>query len=199
VLLLQLPALLELLGAVCAAQPAAGQDSKPDSKPDSELDGKPDSKPPQQAKHASVKVTSTGAVTPGLMCMLVLGSWCTQPAQVFSRNVAVQQLCAHFGSVCRDLLVAIKSQQVCGRTKGSNKNGHSASLPYPGPDGWTEAYAAARMAAVSKQYMYKQREVQHKLCVMQAWQHGPGRLQLLLAMLSWWQQWLLCCLRSQMP
>jgi hypothetical protein len=78
------PALLELLCAVPGAQPTGN-------------------KSPQHTED----VVSIGAVTPGLLRMLVLGPWCTQPAQVFRNSQIVQQLCAHFGSECEDLLEAV--------------------------------------------------------------------------------------------
>ncbi len=121
------PALLELLGVVCGPQL---------EQPVGSL---------QQAGH----VVSLGAVTPGLLRMLVLGSWCTQPPQVFRRNQLVQQLCTHFGSECEDVLAAVKGRELCSRAVGYNRHGHSAGMPFPGPDGWTEEYEAARRAAVA--------------------------------------------------
>jgi hypothetical protein len=60
----------------------------------------------------------------------------------------VLQLIQHFGEGSEELLAAIRSLEVCSRAVGFNSRGHSASLPYPGPEGWTPEYAAARAAAV---------------------------------------------------
>lgn len=137
------PALLELLCAVSGAQPTGN-------------------KSPQHTED----VVSIGAVTPGLLRMLVLGPWCTQPAQVFRNSQIVQQLCAYFGSECEDLLEAVHGQEVCCGAFGSNKHGHCADMPFPGPDGWTAAYAEAWLAAVAEKPQGQQIKVRSMLQAM---------------------------------
>jgi hypothetical protein len=80
---------------------------------------------------------------------LVLGGWCSQPPQVLRRCALVQQLCRGFGQRGEDLVAAINAQDVCQRAGHCcNAHGHTAALPYPGPEGWTPEYAAARTAAI---------------------------------------------------
>jgi hypothetical protein len=40
-------------------------------------------------------------------------------------------------------------------------------MPFPGPDGWTEEYAAARLAAAAGMYPHKRIKVQHTVAAMQ--------------------------------
>lgn len=40
----------------------------------------------------------------------------------------------------------MSQRELCARTSRSNRHGHSATLTYPGPMGWTEEYAEARLA-----------------------------------------------------
>jgi len=144
------PALLELLGVSCGEKPEqpAGSIS------------------PMQAEHEAGGVVSTGVVVPSLLRMLVLGPWCTQPAQVFKRSEMMQQLCAHFGSECDDLVAAIKGREVCNRTVGYNRHGHCADMPFPGSDGWTEEYAAARVAAVAHKPRHQRVKVYSTIAAM---------------------------------
>lgn len=93
---------------------------------------------------------SAGSVTPGLLRMLVLGAWSTQGAQALKNSLLVQQLCMHYGAECEDLMSTMRAREVCCRQTGYNRHGHSASMPFPGPDGWTEEYAAARLAAIAE-------------------------------------------------
>jgi hypothetical protein len=102
---------------------------------------------------------------------LVLGGWCSQPAQVLRRCALVQQLCKGLGQPGEELVAAIIAQSVCKRASATcNGRGHTAELPYPGPDGWTPEYAAARtsaIAAVAHVPASKKRKVAHYLAKMQ--------------------------------
>jgi hypothetical protein len=98
---------------------------------------------------AAATAVAPGAVTPAVLQALVLGSWCSQGPQALRRSGLVLRLIEHFGQVSEQLLAAIRSLEVCSRTAGFNSRGHSASLVYPGPQGWTPEYAAARAAAVA--------------------------------------------------
>lgn len=144
------PALLELLGVSCGEK----------------LEQPAGSISPMQAEHEAGGVVSTGVVVPSLLRMLVLGPWCTQPAQVFKRSEMMQQLCAHFGSECDDVVAAIKGREVCNRTIGYNRHGHCANMPFPGADGWTEEYAAARLAAVAHKPRHQRVKVRTTIAAM---------------------------------
>jgi hypothetical protein len=115
------PVLLEQLGASCGADPAAQPEQ-------------PCADPVQAGAQQSVTV-NPGSVTPGLLRTLVLGSWCTQGAQVFRRNLLVRQLCQHFGAECDDVLAGVRALELCRREKGHNRHGHAACMAFPGPDG----------------------------------------------------------------
>ncbi len=43
---------------------------------------------------------------------------------------------------------AISQRELCLRTVGCNRHGHTFDLRYPGPMGWTKAYAVARRSNV---------------------------------------------------
>ncbi|CAM9515968.1 unnamed protein product, partial [Laminaria digitata] len=45
---------------------------------------------------------------------------------------------------------AISQRELCARTSRSNRHGHSAALTYPGPMGWTQEYAEARLANLAE-------------------------------------------------
>ena len=45
---------------------------------------------------------------------------------------------------------AISKQELCMRTVGCNRHGHTADLRFPGPMGWNNAYAMARLSNLSK-------------------------------------------------
>ncbi|WIA35205.1 hypothetical protein OEZ86_003668 [Tetradesmus obliquus] len=90
-----------------------------------------------------------GAVTPAVLQALVAGSWCSQGPQALRRCGLVLQLTAHFGAGSEALLAAIRALEECRRVDGFNSRGHSASLRYPGPEGWSAEYAAARAAALA--------------------------------------------------
>lgn len=112
-------------------------------------------------------VLKVGEVTPQMLHALVLGDWSRQRPQVCRRSLLVKQLCQHFGSDCSDVEAAMQAEEVCCRPKVCNRHGHTAELPYPGPAGWTEAYAAARMAAVKSRRPGMVKKVQKKLQAME--------------------------------
>lgn len=93
---------------------------------------------------------SQPAVTADMLKALVLGDWCTQGAQALRRATLVLQLCQELGPDGTEMLDAIKAVELCQRTSGPNKNGHSSSLQYPGPDGYSEEYAAKRKAGLQE-------------------------------------------------
>lgn len=140
------PALLEALGASYSMAPSTPVQGAP-------------------TDAATAGTVSTGSVTAGLLRMLVLGPWSTQGAQVFRRSLLVQQLCQVLD--CADLQAAISAQEVCRREEGHNRHGHSASMPFPGPDGWTEEYAVARLAAADGMYPHQRIRVQSTVAAMQ--------------------------------
>jgi hypothetical protein len=140
------PAVLEALGAGCSMEASTpARDASADA--------------------ATAGSASAGSVTAGILRVLVLGPWSTQGAQVFRRSLLVQLLCQVLD--CAELQAAISSQEVCHREVGHNRHGHSASMPSPGPDGWTEEYAAARLAAAADMYPNKQIKVQSTVAAMQ--------------------------------
>lgn len=109
-----------------------------------------------------------GSVTPGLLRTMVPGSWCTQGAQVFKRNLLVRQLCQHFGGQCDDVLAGVKALELCQREKGHNRHGHTVSMAFPGPAGWTPEYQAARLAAVAGKAGRDQIRVTAQLAAMRS-------------------------------
>lgn len=81
---------------------------------------------------------------------LVLGGWTPEPPQClrrFSTEIIDGVDAAGGGGeggLSGKLRDAILQQELCLRTIGCNRHGHTAELQFPGPMGWTEDYAAAR-------------------------------------------------------
>lgn len=146
------PALLEQLGASCGADSAQ----------------QPGPGGPVQAGAQQSMTVNPGSVTPAMLRTLVLGSWCTQGAHVFKRNLLVRQLCQHFGGQSNDVLAGVRALELCHREKGHNRHGHAASMAFPGPAGWTPEYEAARLAAVAGKAGRDQIRVKAQLAAMRS-------------------------------
>jgi hypothetical protein len=146
------PAILEQLKT--QSHPEGAADIAASSGSKSPGHGPPPSK--SQRTHLSSTPHGTGSsaadwATHGVLHTLVLGSWCHQPAQVLRRCALLQQLCRYLGQPGEELVAAIIAQDVCKHGSGScNGRGHTAELPYPGPDSWTPEYAAARNKAIGR-------------------------------------------------
>jgi len=108
---------------------------------------------------------------------LVLGGWSSQGAQALRRCQPVLLLCQSAGAAADELLAAIMSREVACRAAGHNRHGHSASLQYPGPEGWSQEYAAGRAAAVAA--------VPFKAGRKKKTQHYLGQMQRFSAMAAW--------------
>jgi hypothetical protein len=80
---------------------------------------------------------------PAPLVVLIKGDWTSMPASALKKAGEVLVAVAAAGRP--DLQEALAARDKCARPRGVNKHGHSASLPYPGPDGWSEGYAAARL------------------------------------------------------
>jgi hypothetical protein len=141
---IDVPAIIEHLRAQGAAGVGGSDSSRsptPSPKPKKARRGDYNSSPSKGGSSSRAK--------PVMLHALVLGNWCSQPPQALRRCAVVQKLCQGFGEHGKDLVSAINAQDVCKRPRGHcNAGGHTAGLPYPGPEGWTPEYAQARTTAV---------------------------------------------------
>lgn len=83
-------------------------------------------------------------LSPPLLRALVRGAWTTVPPNALRKCALVKQLAADLGAP--DVLESVQAHSSCMRAR-PNRLGHSATVQYPGPCGWTEEYQQARITA----------------------------------------------------
>ena len=109
-------------------------------------------------------------LTPALLKVLVVGEWTTTPAQALRRAHRVRELCKGVPGG-EELLRTITAIQMCARIATAeavaNRHGHNVEWQYPGPDGWTPEYAAARGQAAAKKKARVQRKISSYLQQME--------------------------------
>ena len=98
-----------------------------------------------QALHAN-KIS----VTWDIAMALVTGDWTTVPPSALASHLPTIQNYVDCSAESWSLIEQeVRAERACTRSKGHNRHGHSVDLKYPGPMGWTEAYARTRTERLS--------------------------------------------------
>jgi hypothetical protein len=116
----------------------------------------------RKAVPAIIEKLGEEQLTPALLKALVCGKWTTTPAQALRRAHRVRVLCQGVPGG-EELVRKIMAVQLCARVATNavtaNRHGHSVERQYPGPDGWTPGYAAARVETAAEKKPRVQRKI----------------------------------------
>eukprot|EP00667_Euglena_gracilis_P001240 EG_transcript_1239 len=102
----------------------------------------------QRTHVPSIMATLAPEKLPTLGLALLLDRWTTLPPSALRRHLLLVR-CQYqaYGDLLEEITAQLSAAAVCARTTGTNRNGHSATNPFPGPDGWTPTYAEERQAS----------------------------------------------------
>lgn len=84
---------------------------------------------------------------PSLGKAVLIGTWSSEPCSCLRRSVeAIEAIFAHCPSDLADIMSEISKREMCNRTVGCNRHGHTQSNPFPGSTGWTQKYHDQRIS-----------------------------------------------------